>query len=184
MGKTTSLTNMWNYPTNLGKIEVHFRSLEVVIRTFLLIYQKGYKEASKFNISLRHLKTGQEVEDNPFTNYDTLDALIDKYNNIASSSDLFTELDIDKKNLIKLRDALAHGRAFYKEESPPYKTMLLLKFSDPEKNIPTKKPKVDFQAVMTDDWLNEKIKWTQNEYMKVVKACKIIEHKNLNKISE
>jgi molybdopterin converting factor small subunit len=187
MRKIISLINTYHmliYSINLGRLTINLHSLEFVIRTFLSINDIGYEKTAKLAQNLRTLTIGQEVEENQFTNFDTLNELVEKYNNIVSSSSSYTGLKINNVFLVGLRDALAHGRAFYIEESPPYKTMLLLKFSDPQKNIPSKKPKVDFQAVMTDDWLNEKIKWTQNEYMKVVKACKIIEQKNLNKISK
>ena len=167
MRKIASIFDMLNYPTNLGRLEVNLRSLEVVIRIFLLTNEIGHKETTKFLQSLRTLKMDQEVEINQFTSYDPLNKLIEKYNEIVSK--LYSELIINT-DIIKLRDALAHGRAFYLEQSPPYTTMLLLKFSDPNKNKTTLKPKVEISDVMTKHWLDEKIKWTQNEYKKVIEA--------------
>jgi len=107
---------------------------------------------------------------NQFTNYDSLDKLIVKYNKIASGlSKLPNDLTVNSK-LVDLRDALAHGRAFMsipKTISP----LLLLKFSDPKKGKTTK---VEFIDVMTTNWLDEKIKWTIKEKGKVIKASRLI----------
>jgi hypothetical protein len=50
--------------------------------------------------------------------------------------------------------------------------MLLIQFNYPERN----KPIVEFYNKMTPSWLNNKIRWTQKEYFKVVKACEIIQN--------
>ena len=181
MRKFASLINMWNfsmwnYPTDLGRLEVNLRSLEVVIRTFLLTHVIGVEKATKFTQSLRSLKMDQDVAENSFTTSDTLSNLVNKYNTIITKSYSYPELTIDN-NLIKLRDALAHGRAFYLEQSAPYSKMLLLKFSNPKDNKTTSKPKVVFQEVMTKDWLDKKIKLTRNEYKKVIEA-----HNRISKI--
>jgi hypothetical protein len=74
------------------------------------------------------------------------------------------------EDLAKLRNALAHGRAFYFEICPPYKTMFLLKFSRPI----NKKTKVEYIEFIKGSWFDKNIKWTQHEYKKVIKACNII----------
>ena len=137
MRKIASIIGMWNYPTNLGMLIINLHSLEVVLRTFLSIHDIGNEKTTKLAQSLRTLKMDQEVDENQFTNYDTLKTLINNYNNVVSSSYSYPELIIDN-NLIKLRDALAHGRAFYLEQSLPYTTMLLLKFSNPNDNKMTR----------------------------------------------
>jgi hypothetical protein len=176
MRESAFSNNMEEYATKLGKIEVNLRSLEVVIRTFLLIHQRTYKEAVKFNKSLRKLKRGKEVENNPFTNHCSFSQLVNEYNDIVSSSPEYCGLEIDSK-LKSFRNAMAHGRFFYENLLPPYKTMLLLQFSDPSKN-PTNKPIVEFHEKMTTGWLNKKMNWVQDEYFNVVKACNIVEKNN------
>jgi hypothetical protein len=168
MSKTTSFSNeflMSNYDTDLGRLEVNLRSLEVNIRIFLLIHEKGYEKAVQFNKSLRKLKIEKEVENNPFTNFASFSKLVDDYNDIVSSSHIYHGLKIDCK-IKSLRNTLAHGRAFYLEQSPPYKTMLLLQFSKPENDKTT----LEFNKKMTAGWLNKNIIWTQKQDKKVVEA--------------
>lgn len=172
MWKILSVFDMWNYPTNLGRLVINIHSLETVIRTFLLINDIGYREVTKFAQSLQTLKMDQEIDENKFTNYDTLKNLIKTYNDKISSLQ-YHELTIDE-DLVKLRDALAHGRAFKLEPSSSFTPLFLLKFSNPKDNKITGKPKVEIIDVMTKNWLDEKIKWTRNEYKKVIKACEIL----------
>ncbi|MHB8104454.1 MAG: hypothetical protein ACYDG5_02825 [Dehalococcoidales bacterium] len=173
MNKTAPFSNDFlksNYDKNLGRLEVTLRSLEVKIRIFLLINEKREKEAIIFLKNSRKLKIGKEVENNWFTKLSHFSELVKEYNRIVSLSNVYCGCKINNK-LISLRNALAHGRAFYSEISPPYKTMLLLQFSYPERNTPI----VQFHEKMTPSWFDKKIKWTSKEDQKVAQACWIIE---------
>lgn len=72
------------------------------------------------------------------------------------------KLRVDE-SIVGLRDALAHGRVFSYEPSPP---SVLLKFSKPKNGY----VKVEFSALMTRDWFDKQIKWIQRELRKVVEA--------------
>jgi hypothetical protein len=168
--KKNSKIDLRKYPTTLGKLTINLHSLEVKIRLFLLICDIGNEEATKYAQNLRTLKIHQEVDTNPFTNYDTLKELIEKYNKqILSYS--FNGLTISK-DLWKLRNALAHGRAFKIEPSTKDTPLTLLKFSGTDKNKTKCKTKVDFLEVMTQAWLDEKTNWVLQEYNKVIEACR------------
>ncbi len=170
MKNISSVIDMWNYPTNIGRLVINLHSIEVVIRLFLSINEVGSQNTIRLAQSVRSFEINQEVDENKFTNYDTLKTLINEYNKIISSYS-YNDLVIDIE-LVKLRDAMAHGRAFYLEQYPPYTTMLLLKFSNPRENIVSHKPIVVLKELMTKKWLDKNIKWTRNEYKKVVEACK------------
>lgn len=162
-----------DYDTNLGRLEVNLRSLEINIRIFLLINERNLTEAGKFLISTRKLKVNKEVEENWFTKYSHFSDLVKEYNRVLSLSHNYCGCKINDK-LISLRNALAHGRAFYSEISPPFKTMRLLQFVYSGKNIKPRKIVVEYQNKMTYYWLDQKIRWVKKEGEKVLKACQII----------
>ena len=176
-----SKTNMLTYPLYIGKLVIHLHSLETVLRTCLLVNDIGDKKSIEITTKYHNLVLGQEVDDDAFTNYDQLKCLIKKYNEMVSLYSLKKLKIDDYHDLVNLRDAIAHGRAFYQEVSPPYTTMILLKFSNPKK---TGKTKVVYMEVMNNDWLEDKINLVLKEYNKVVKAYNRIKKSNLNKTNK
>jgi hypothetical protein len=162
-----------HFDTNYGRLMSNLHTLETVIRIFLLIFDKGYKEAVKFNKSVRKLKIGQEVTENAFTNFNLFSKLVTKYNCFVSSRHILYQCKIDSE-LIDFRNAVSHGRIFYKSLKPPHTTMLLLQFSDPRKDKVSNNPKVEYCGKMTTGWFNKKIQWIAREKQKVEKACWII----------
>lgn len=156
-----------NVDINIGRVYLHLNSIELYVRLFLLITRVGNKKAIEFNQCLDKLKKGQAVEENEITNFEQLSDLVGKYN--EKVKDLNKELVIDK-NLVELRHALAHGRAFTIEPSTPSKNpMTLLKFTNPKDNKTT----VEFCDLMTSRWFDEQIKRTKQEKLKVIEACRL-----------
>ncbi len=103
---------------DLGDLKAKFLSLEYWLRTFLFRH-----EGHPFMRDLDTLKVGDPVDPNPFTNGDALDKLVTKYNDIIRKKNPALVID---PVIIKIRDALAHGRIYRKNlESHPR----LLKFS-------------------------------------------------------
>lgn len=157
------------YPIKLGKLKANLLSLELRIRHFLLICDLSSEKSTKYLLGASKWEIGQELNVDSFTNYDKLGELIDKYNEKILS--LGSSLEIGNKDaLIKLRDALAHGRVFAYKGAPP---LYLIKFNKPKNG----KTKVEFMSVMSWNWFNEQIRLTKNEYNKVEKACRIISAK-------
>ncbi len=175
MGKIASLINklhMLIYSINLGRLMINLYSLEFVLRTFLLMNDIGLEKTTTFTQSIYTMKIGQEVENNLFIKFDYLSELINEYNDLVSSLCSYPdELKIDNK-IVRFRNTLVHGHVFYKEPSPPFTTMLLLKFNKPKRNKTTSKRKLILNEAMTNDWFNKNIKWIQDEYKKVVEACR------------
>jgi hypothetical protein len=112
-------------------------------------------------VELTELTVGQWVSENPFTNYDTLNQLIYKVNDILKSRGLSERID---DSLIDLRDAIAHGRVFAPNPNGPY---YILKFSKPNDG----QTQVTVAIDMNSDWLSRQIRRTSDELMKIVKIC-------------
>lgn len=148
------------HPLNLGKLLVNFHALEAALRLLLFEFERASDSLSTQLGDLHDLKVGDVVPENAFTNWDSLRELIDKYNNnpkIISSG-----LGIDRE-LVDIRDALAHGRIFGKHPLPPFK---LVKFNQPR----NKQVKVTFSVELTQEWLMRQQARVQDAFFKVVKA--------------
>ena len=155
-----------NVDTNIGRVYLNLHSIELYLRVFLYLNRVGNKKASEFNRGLDKLKEGEVVEANEITNYDQFSTLIDNYNSVVKN--LNKELVINE-NILDLRHALAHGRAFTIEPFTPDKDpMTLLKFIDPKDNPTTS---VQYCKLMTKQWFNEQIKMTKLVKSKVIEAC-------------
>lgn len=96
----------------LGELVSNLLSLELVLRL---------SKVNHFS-----LKIGNIVDENEFTNDDTLVQLIDKYNDYVKSYDPALIID---KSLVSTRDALAHGRIV---RSRSEGSSRLLKFDKPD----------------------------------------------------
>ena len=148
------------HPLNLGKLLVNFQSLEFALRAFLVNYEISLGVSSAQSVNLYDMNEGHVVPENAFTNYDNLAQLIKKYNNnpkIISAS-----LTIDK-TLVRIRDAIAHGRVAGLTPSPPFK---LLKFDKPK----NKQVKVMFSILLTKKWFVEQMARVQSAVFRVSEA--------------
>lgn len=123
---------------NLGKLVSYFHTLEFLIRSIL-----KNNEQDKPNTNYSRLKKGQTVPEDSMTNYDPLGGLIEKYNKLVSK-----ELKITK-DIVEIRDAIAHGRVFSDNPNLP---MMLVKFNKPEDG----RVSVTFAAKMDRQWFTEK----------------------------
>jgi hypothetical protein len=74
------------YPTSLGMLLSNIRSIEVDIRNFLYMCENGHRATEEFGKTLWNLVDGQEIEDNPFTDYAGLEKLIENYNKKISDT--------------------------------------------------------------------------------------------------
>jgi len=157
------------HPLNLGKLLVNFQSLEFILRAFLFKIEEisGSPLAQLMNFD--ELREGNEVFENAFTNYDTLKELIEKYNN--NPKILAAGLRIDK-NLVDIRDAIAHGRVSSSTPSPPFR---LLKFSRPANSL----TKVTFSILLTKEWYNKQLPRVQNAAITVAEALKKLQNGEL-----
>ncbi|MCK9418707.1 MAG: hypothetical protein M0R70_04925 [Nitrospirae bacterium] len=137
---------------SLGTLVSYFHTLEFALRAVLRNHEKEKSE----EIDYATLNVGDTVPEEPMTNYDSLETLIDKYNKLAEK-----ELRIDKK-LVAIRDAIAHGRVFSDSRNLPMK---LLKFDKPRQGAVT----VTFAATMDHGWFADKAVRLYEEIQKVFK---------------
>jgi hypothetical protein len=138
----------------LGGIVSNLQSLEFSLRAIL------YKEKGETNltgVNLSNLQENQTLPENSITNWDKLRELIEKYNEIASKNQ---KQLLNKIELIRLRDAIAHGRVSSQNIDDDLE---LLKFSKPEKNL----VKVEFAEKLTESWLEEKVNLVGDEILKL-----------------
>ena len=157
------------HPLNLGKLLVNFQSLEFALRAFLLKTEDISGSTFPQSKDLYELSEGDEVPENAFTNYDTLSQLIDKYN--SNPKIIATGLCIDKK-IADIRNVIAHGRVSGLTPSPPFR---LLKFSRPKNN----RTKVTFSILLTQEWYNQQLAYTQKATITVVQALEKLQNSEL-----
>lgn len=144
----------------LGKLVGNFQSLEFALRAFLLNDEVASGKVILPSANLNDMNEGDIVRLNAFTSYDNLGQLIDRYN--SHTKILSAGLTIDR-TLVRVRDAIAHGRVSGDVPAPPFK---LLKFDIPVKN----KVKVTFSVLMTIEWFNEQISQVNKAITKVSEA--------------
>lgn len=142
----------------LGELISNLLSLELAIRLFLL-----EKNGHRSRLDYFSLKIGDIVDVDEFTNYDTLEKLIDKYNDYVKSYDPALIID---KSLVSTRNALAHGRI---ARSRPEGSSCLLKFDKPDDNG---KVRVTHSEEMDTEWFNRNKRVALESLKKVVSAAK------------
>jgi len=156
----------------MGKLVVHLQSLEFALRAFLYNKETGPKPTNPdFAKKIYDFNAGDYVDENAFTNYDTLGELIGKYNKIVALTD--STLCVDK-NIVDIRDALAHGRI--SSESPS--------FMEPQKLVKYDKPqngqvRVTHCITLKKEWFDENIKLVHENILHVSEANEMnfTEHK-------
>ncbi|MBW1779731.1 MAG: hypothetical protein JRL30_03230 [Deltaproteobacteria bacterium] len=142
----------------LGVLISYFHALEFILRGVLKNQEK--EKSNKVNYST--LKMGDSVPEDPMTNYDSLGALIKKYNKIAPNN-----LKIDSE-IITIRDAIAHGRVFSDTQNLPMK---LFKFEKPENGVTS----VKFAQTLDKDWFQSNLVHIYGEIEKAMKMNEMSE---------
>ena len=113
---------------------------------------------------LYKIKVGNVVQENYFSNYDTLGDLVKRYNNLVTFQKAL-ELCVDE-TVVKLRDAFAHGRVLGKQPALP---LQLYKFGKPTKSHQVR---VEHVANLTESELAGYIRRLFEQIKKVEEACK------------
>ena len=129
---------------SLGRLVSNIQTLELLLRA-CLFEDEIAKGLSKQSINIELVK-GEIVDENAFTNWDTLRDLIQKYNELPISKGLTID-----ETLVDIRDAIAHGRVF---ADTPLGINQLVRFQKPKKN----KVEVEFSVSMTEEWFGTQIR--------------------------
>lgn len=143
---------------NLGKIVGNLQSLEMGAR--LAIVKLNLRASGQVQSRLPVVRAGDFVELNAFTNNDDLTQTLEKYNKRVP-----LECRIDVLSIVRLRDALAHGRTF---GFGSMKHLRLLKFA--RKTKADGKVYVELADDMTDEWFAKNIRLLNDALEKVTKA--------------
>jgi len=142
---------------NLGKIVGNLQMVEMCARLAIVKLDQRFAKA---RTQLTTVKTGDFVEQDAFTNADDLRQTLEKYNKRTS-----TEFRLDVDALVRLRDAIAHGRTFGVGNS---KHIRILKFG--RKPMSDGKISVEMAEDMTDDWFAGHIRFLVDSLERLRKA--------------
>jgi len=145
------------YASKLGKFWINFNSLELLLRMYLTKHNRETEVGLEIDIGgscpLSHL-----------TNYDTFETLAEKYNATLALADR-----IDVSDIVRLRDAIAHGRVLTKAHLPDF-PLTVVKFSKPDRGRGT--VNVTFKEVLTASFLDRCINNAYSTARKVADRLK------------
>jgi hypothetical protein len=141
-----------DHARGVGKIVSNLESLEFLIRIYL-------SNANNQKIEFPTPAT-KELPETYITNYMSLGDLTKKYNDGLTPPEQIHYVDVE---VVKIRDAFAHGRIFSQTESFP---ITLYKFAKPIDG----KAAVDYVETPTIDWLKQKNEMIRAQMEKVI-AC-------------
>lgn len=145
----------------LGKLLGNLQSLEAVLRVYLLKIGEKKRPRKKVQHSYWNLSVGDVIDEDEFSNYDSLGILVRKFNDDVRARDKSLVID---PVVVDVRDLLAHGRVAGESENTA--TLRILKFSKPVKGQVT----VVASALMDDAWFAKHIPLAYEQIMKVGKA--------------
>ncbi len=142
---TISPMSLNELPPMIGRLVWQLWSLEWLLRCVLFCLDSDRDVATiSAGIARFYAATpGNADPVNALTGYDSLRALIDRYNETAAAK-------IDP-SIVELRDLLAHGRVCAQNPTVPH--FSLVKFSRPDNNLVT----VQSRGELTTEWLKQQL---------------------------
>jgi hypothetical protein len=146
-----------DHALRLGKLVANQHSLEVLLRIYLLKTGSGDSGKKPY----WDLIAGEEIDDDEFSNYDSLGQLVEKFNARLAQKD--PSLMVDSQ-VVEVRDLIAHGRVAGTAEDTS--TLKILKFAKPAAG----KARVTVCVLMDDAWLDCGIRLYCDQILKVGKA--------------
>jgi len=152
-------TEAFDHALGLGKLVGNLLEIEMGAR--IAIAKLNSQQGMQVRAQLPQVKEGEWVELNPFTNTCDLRQTLEVYNKCALPE---CKLDIDP--IVRLRDALAHGRMFgFGSESSRH--LRILKFGRKAKNGQVQ---VTMVQDMTEDWFRTNIEMLMATLLKISQA--------------
>jgi hypothetical protein len=129
---------------HLGGLVGNLQSLEIMIRFFLSALPAARPTGVAYGIDLFGFSVGTVLDESDITSYESLGELIDRFNEHATAN----KTPAIDSTLVKLRDAIAHGRV---SALAPSDQLRLVKFGPPRDG----KVRIEFNEMMTTAWLIE-----------------------------
>jgi hypothetical protein len=137
-----------DHALRLGKLLGNLQSLEALLRLYLLKIGTGATPGGATRKPYWDLVVGETVDDDEFSNYDTLGQLVAKYNRDIAIRE--PTLSVDTR-VIAVRDLLAHGRIAGTAQDTT--TLKAIKFHKPQGG----KAIVSVSALLDDEWFDTNI---------------------------
>ena len=150
-----------DHALRLGKLLGNLQSLEALLRIYLLKVGTGASLGAPAKKPYWDLLEGEVVDDDEFTNYDSLGQLIAKYNMHVTSR--FPQFCVSTE-IVKVRDLLAHGRVAGTSQDTT--TLKILKFTKPKDG----KAIVTTSNLMDDSWFDLNIALSRAQIENVARA--------------
>lgn len=135
----------------LGRLVANLQSIEFMVRIVLSRLPGAVAYGIPKGTNTYSYAVGSDLPENDVTNYDSLGQLIDRYN---AHNDVKKEGAIISRDLVELRDILAHGRVSTVFRVP----MDLIKFSRPNGGRVT----VVCNVTMDEPWFEKNLALTRN----------------------
>jgi hypothetical protein len=129
---------------HLGGLVGNLQSLEIMIRFHLSALPSARPIGVGYGIDVFSFPVGTTLDESDLTSYESLGELIDRYNSHAVAE----QTPILDRTLVRLRDAIAHGRV---SAVAPSDELRLIKFGPARKG----KVRIEFNEMMTSAWLIE-----------------------------
>ena len=137
-----------NHVLYLGRLVGNLHSLEVLLRVYLATSGAKRRGAQVPHGPPVILSIGDTLDEDEFTNYDSLGELVKKFN--ADVIGHAPHLQVDTK-VVPLRDLLAHGRV--SADAPDEKRLRIVKFDRPSGG----RVRVSDAALMDEGWFKTNI---------------------------
>lgn len=137
-----------DHALRLGKLLGNLQSLEVLLRIYLLKSTEAMPTKRIPPKPYWDLKVGDSIDEDEFSNYDSLKTLVRKYNLDVAAKEPTLAVDV---RVVEVRDLLAHGRVAATAEDT--KAMKILKFDKPRSG----RAVVSASVLMDDGWFDSNI---------------------------
>lgn len=138
---------------NLGKLLQNLLTLELLLRLCIL-----KKEGKIFPLDISELEEGDKVLFNVLTNRDDLEKVINRFHSYKNMPH-----KLDKEMVLKIRNAIVHGRLLSKKAGG---SMWVFKFSKPKDGFVT----IEVAQEMDSKWFNEAIDSIYSEVQNIEKV--------------
>src|SRR5436190_21779555 len=153
------------HPLLLGKLSGNLLTIEISAR--ICIELRMGKTMEDIQNRLFGFQEGQMVDITPLSDPEGMTWTLDEYNKCVEQKE--PELMVARKEIVDLRDALAHGKAFGVAVNGVLHHHRLIKLGRRADKKATQVP-VTLRVEMTEQWFNEKAEFLTAEMGKIQKA--------------
>lgn len=166
-----------DFPIPVEWARSHARHFGEIIGSLITLEMLARKAVIRISgqptkVDLCAVLEGELVPVDPLTSYDSLGKTLKAYNRAIAHDPKYSKYNVDRAALVKLRDAIAHGRVFVCK--PGRGVMKLVKCGRPRASTTTIAPTVvpvETVADMTEEWFGRGKALIDKEMTKVVEVA-------------